>query len=308
MHHDFGERMAPPASMAKVVADGRLGRKNGRGFYSYDGDRKRVDETVYALLPDGGGAADVRDPGDPGPPGVRLPERGGLCLEEGILRSPRDGDVGAIFGLGFPPFLGGPFRYLDHLGARFAVEMLERLEASTASASARRCSWTWPGRAGASTGAEQAKRTRDRREPKRQDPACTRPPPGDPRGHPALQPAPRQAPHAGEPADPDPGPRRLHGPAPQRQGDPRARRQHLHAVGGGPGRAGQRHPAPGDPAELGAKEVRILTGSLGHPQNRNLVERVRHQAATTRTRTACPAGSTAWWTPRRRSGMCEHGA
>jgi 3-hydroxyacyl-CoA dehydrogenase/enoyl-CoA hydratase/3-hydroxybutyryl-CoA epimerase len=52
-----------------------------------------------------------------------------LCLQDGVLRSPRDGDVGAIFGLGFPPFLGGPFRYLDHLGARFAVEVLDRLAA-----------------------------------------------------------------------------------------------------------------------------------------------------------------------------------
>jgi 3-hydroxyacyl-CoA dehydrogenase/enoyl-CoA hydratase/3-hydroxybutyryl-CoA epimerase len=52
-----------------------------------------------------------------------------LCLQDGVLRSPRDGDVGAIFGLGFPPFLGGPFRYLDHLGARFALEMLEKLGA-----------------------------------------------------------------------------------------------------------------------------------------------------------------------------------
>ncbi len=129
MNHHFGERLSPPGAMTKVIADGRLGRKNGKGFYTYDGKRKRVDETVYALLPGGGARRDfaVREIQD------RLVfaflNEAALCLEEGILRSPRDGDVGAIFGLGFPPFLGGPFRYLDHLGARFAVEMLERLEA-----------------------------------------------------------------------------------------------------------------------------------------------------------------------------------
>ena len=126
--HAFGERMAPPAAMAAVVDDGRLGRKNRRGFYVYDG-KKQPDPTVYALLPAGPARRtfDVRDIQD------RLVfaflNEAARCLEDGVLRSPRDGDVGAIFGLGFPPFHGGPFRYLDRLGPRFAAEVLERLAA-----------------------------------------------------------------------------------------------------------------------------------------------------------------------------------
>jgi 3-hydroxyacyl-CoA dehydrogenase/enoyl-CoA hydratase/3-hydroxybutyryl-CoA epimerase len=117
--------------MAKVLEDGRQGRKNKRGFYVYDaaGKKQGVDQGVYALLP--GGA--TRRPVEPREIQERLVfaflNEAVLCLQHGILRSPRDGDVGAIFGLGFPPFLGGPFRYLDHLGARFAVEVLERLRA-----------------------------------------------------------------------------------------------------------------------------------------------------------------------------------
>ncbi len=129
MHHHFGERMAPPPSMTRVLADGRQGRKNRKGFYTYGRGRKRVDESVYALL-----AGSARTSVEAREIQDRLVfaflRESVACLQDGILRSPRDGDVGAIFGLGFPPFLGGPFRYLDHLGPAFALESLKRLEGS----------------------------------------------------------------------------------------------------------------------------------------------------------------------------------
>src|SRR5205814_3166995 len=51
------------------------------------------------------------------------------CLSEGIIKSARDGDVGAVFGIGFPPFRGGPFRYMDSLGVHIVVQRLEDVNA-----------------------------------------------------------------------------------------------------------------------------------------------------------------------------------
>jgi 3-hydroxyacyl-CoA dehydrogenase/enoyl-CoA hydratase/3-hydroxybutyryl-CoA epimerase len=52
------------------------------------------------------------------------------CLEDATLERPADGDVGAILGLGFPPHLGGPFRWLDTIGAPAAVDRLRKLAAA----------------------------------------------------------------------------------------------------------------------------------------------------------------------------------
>jgi 3-hydroxyacyl-CoA dehydrogenase/enoyl-CoA hydratase/3-hydroxybutyryl-CoA epimerase len=125
LHEAFGARMAPPAALHEIVQAGRLGRKNRKGFYTYDGKTKRVDESVYDLLP-GGRARKILDPREiQDRLVVQMVNEAIRCLGEGILRSARDGDVGAVFGLGFPPFRGGPFRYVDALGA---AEVLRRIE------------------------------------------------------------------------------------------------------------------------------------------------------------------------------------
>ncbi len=116
MYGAFGERLKPPEALAKVVEDGRQGRKNKKGFYTYDGKKKEVDPTVYPLLPHGKDRKHLDRQEMAERLTLQFLNEAFRCLGENVLRSPRDGDIGAIFGLGFPPFLGGPFRYAQTLG------------------------------------------------------------------------------------------------------------------------------------------------------------------------------------------------
>lgn len=131
----YGERFAAPQSAVRaILGDDRKGRKNGRGFYLYQAktknpfkaNKKQPDTSVYSVL---GVTPRVSKPGE------EIAERclflmlneAARCLDENVLRSVRDGDIGAVFGIGFPPFLGGPFRYMDSLGASEVATRLTQL-------------------------------------------------------------------------------------------------------------------------------------------------------------------------------------
>jgi len=126
----FGARMAPGESLRRVVESGRTGRKGRHGFYLYgdDGGKGAVDATVYELLPNGATRREIDASEISQRCVLAMVNEAVRCLEEGVLRSARDGDVGAVFGIGFPPFRGGPFRYVDHVGAVAIIEALEELD------------------------------------------------------------------------------------------------------------------------------------------------------------------------------------
>ncbi len=127
MYHAFGERMAPSGVVPKMVEDGRLGRKVGKGFYLYeDGKKGAVDESAYAVI----GVkplAGIDELVVRNRLAYTMLNEAAMAHGEGVVRSPRDGDIGAIFGIGFPPFRGGPLRMIDSLGATQVVKTLEGL-------------------------------------------------------------------------------------------------------------------------------------------------------------------------------------
>lgn len=125
----YGERFAAPDAFDVVLKEGRKGRKNGKGFYLYGTDRrqKKPDTSIYTLLKVK--AVAKLDEAQIAERCVMMMLNEAVrCLDEQVIRLPRDGDIGAVFGIGFPPFLGGPFRYLDQLGAAHVLNTLNRLK------------------------------------------------------------------------------------------------------------------------------------------------------------------------------------
>ncbi|KKO46851.1 multifunctional fatty acid oxidation complex subunit alpha [Arsukibacterium ikkense] len=128
----LGERFAAPAAFDKLLADGRKGKKSEKGFYLYGKTAKKgaktVDNSVYNVLgvtP----AGKLSSEAIAARCTVQMLNEAVRCLDEGVIACARDGDIGAIFGIGFPPFLGGPFRYIDTLGVTNLVATLRQLQA-----------------------------------------------------------------------------------------------------------------------------------------------------------------------------------
>lgn len=134
----FGDRFKAPDILDKVNKDDRKGKKNGKGFYLYEhqpvskflfwkkAQKRQVDKSIYSLI-------------DLHPRNylskIDIAERCVMlmlneavrCLDEKIIQNARDGDIGAVFGIGFPPFFGGPFHYMDSLGIQKTVDAMNRL-------------------------------------------------------------------------------------------------------------------------------------------------------------------------------------
>jgi 3-hydroxyacyl-CoA dehydrogenase/enoyl-CoA hydratase/3-hydroxybutyryl-CoA epimerase len=131
MAEAFGARLTPSRSLTAVLEAGRLGRKGKNGFYSYDDDGKKqgVDATVYELLPTKSERTTLTASEIQHRCVLAMANEAARCLGDGVLRSARDGDIGAVFGIGYPPFRGGPFRWLDAQGIASVVEQLRVLDA-----------------------------------------------------------------------------------------------------------------------------------------------------------------------------------
>lgn len=134
---DLGDRMkGGDSSLMQTMVDNKwLGKKSGKGFYMYDNSKSKekvLNPEMTAMLAQYHASKGV-NPAE----GNKISEEdiqmrliskfvneAAYCLQDGIIRSATDGDIGAVFGIGFPPFLGGPFRMLDIHGVRPFVERM----------------------------------------------------------------------------------------------------------------------------------------------------------------------------------------
>lgn len=129
----FAERGVHPSKKpTELFEEDYKGKKNKKGFYQYEQKNGKIKKTdpnndIYRFF-DGSGQKSIDRQTVQQRMTLTMVNEAAWCLQENILRNPTDGDLGAVLGLGFPPFLGGPFRYIDREGADVIVQRLEKFE------------------------------------------------------------------------------------------------------------------------------------------------------------------------------------
>lgn len=113
---------------------GRFGQKNGLGFWRYKEDskgkpKKEEDPAIDALLAEVSQAKrDFSEEEIIARMMIPMVNEVARCLEEGIIASPAEADMALVYGLGFPPFHGGAFRWLDTLGSARYLDMAQQYQ------------------------------------------------------------------------------------------------------------------------------------------------------------------------------------
>ncbi|MFC0820060.1 fatty acid oxidation complex subunit alpha FadB [Moraxella marmotae] len=134
MAEGFPDRMKPDYKGATelMYEHQRLGQKNGVGFYKYETDKKGkpkklADDATYELLKavqSGSQAFDEQEVIDRMM--IAFCNETVRCLEDNIVASASEADMAMIMGVGFPPFRGGPCRYIDQIGVANYVALCDK--------------------------------------------------------------------------------------------------------------------------------------------------------------------------------------
>jgi 3-hydroxyacyl-CoA dehydrogenase/enoyl-CoA hydratase/3-hydroxybutyryl-CoA epimerase len=125
----FSPRLTTPAVLEKMMKAGLLGKKSGRGFYTYSGKKgERVNSDSQGLRA-GASAAGLERKELQTRMVMLMINEAARCLEETLVAEAADVDFGMIMGTGFAPFTGGPLRFADHVGIQKTVQDMNELAA-----------------------------------------------------------------------------------------------------------------------------------------------------------------------------------